>query len=82
MRNTIKAEKIAAKLDSSGKQRIGDSIEHAIQLLDNNPLAEANEFDDKLKEMESTYNPIIVKIYQGIRIIDGCCRWCESYHRC
>jgi len=28
-------------------------------------LAKSDEFDDKLKELESTYNPIIGHMYQG-----------------
>ena len=33
--------------------------------MDNNQLAEADEFDDKIKELESICNPIIAKMYQG-----------------
>ena len=43
----------------------GDAIEQAIQWLDNNQLAEADEFEDKMKELESICNPIIAKMYQG-----------------
>ncbi len=28
-------------------------------------MAKSDEFDDKLKELESTYNPIIARMYQG-----------------
>jgi heat shock 70kDa protein 1/2/6/8 len=45
MRNTSKDEKIAGKLDSEGK-KIEDTIEAAIQWLDANQLAEADEFED------------------------------------
>ncbi|CDY36721.1 BnaC02g31420D [Brassica napus] len=37
----------------------------AIQLLDGNQTAEADEFEDKMKELESVCNPIIAKMYQG-----------------
>ena len=33
--------------------------------MDGNQLAEKEYFEDKLKELESTCNPIIGKIYQG-----------------
>ena len=36
MRNTIKDEKIAAKVDPSDKKKIDDAIEQGIQWLDNN----------------------------------------------
>ncbi|XP_026414825.1 probable mediator of RNA polymerase II transcription subunit 37c [Papaver somniferum] len=65
MRNTIKDEKIAGKLAPEDKKKIEDAIEAAIQWLDSNQLAEAEEFDDKMKELESLCNPIIAKMYQG-----------------
>ncbi|KAI3878192.1 hypothetical protein MKW92_002088 [Papaver armeniacum] len=65
MRNTIKDEKIAGKLAAADKKKIEDAIEGAIQWLDTNQLAEAEEFDDKMKELESVCNPIIAKMYQG-----------------
>ncbi|GJM95389.1 hypothetical protein PR202_ga12120 [Eleusine coracana subsp. coracana] len=65
MRNTIKDEKIASKLSADDKKKIEDAIDQAIQWLDNNQLAEADEFEDKMKELESLCNPIIAKMYQG-----------------
>ncbi|KAI3975122.1 hypothetical protein MKX01_038450 [Papaver californicum] len=65
MRNTIKDEKIAGKLAPADKKKIEDAVEAAIQWLDANQLAEADEFDDKMKELESLCNPIIAKMYQG-----------------
>ena len=65
MRNTIKDEKIGAKLAAADKKKIEDAIEQAIQWLDSNQLAEADEFEDKTKELESICNPIIAKMYQG-----------------
>ncbi|KAF3502536.1 hypothetical protein F2Q69_00039996 [Brassica cretica] len=55
MRNTIQDD----------KKKIEDSIEQAIQWLENNQLGEADEFEDKMKELESICNPIIAKMYQG-----------------
>ncbi|KAK8514815.1 hypothetical protein V6N12_057720 [Hibiscus sabdariffa] len=65
MRNTVKDEKIGAKLSGEDKKKIEDAIEQAIQWLDSNQLAEADEFEDKMKELESICNPIIAKMYQG-----------------
>lgn len=65
MRNTIKDGKIASSLDPAGKKKIEDAVEGAIQWLDQNQLAEADEFDDKMKELEKICNPIIAKMYQG-----------------
>lgn len=65
MRNTIKDEKIASKLDSADNKKIEDAVDGAIQWLDGNQLAEADEFEDKMKELEGICNPIIAKMYQG-----------------
>uniref|UniRef100_A0A453ID50 Heat shock protein 70 n=1 Tax=Aegilops tauschii subsp. strangulata TaxID=200361 RepID=A0A453ID50_AEGTS len=65
MRNTVRDEKIASKLPADDKKKIEDSIEDAIKWLDGNQLAEADEFEDKMKELESICNPIISKMYQG-----------------
>ncbi|KAG0521321.1 hypothetical protein BDA96_08G150300 [Sorghum bicolor] len=65
MRNTIKDEKIASKLAGDDKKKIEDAIDAAISWLDANQLAEADEFEDKMKELESLCNPIIAKMYQG-----------------
>ncbi|KAB2611578.1 heat shock 70 kDa protein-like [Pyrus ussuriensis x Pyrus communis] len=65
IRNTIKDEKIAGKLDPADKQKIEKAIDEAIEWLDRNQLAEVEEFEDKQKELEGLCNPIIAKMYQG-----------------
>ncbi|TQD85183.1 hypothetical protein C1H46_029271 [Malus baccata] len=42
-----------------------DQTNQVIQWLDENQFAEADEFEDKLKELESICNPIISKVHQG-----------------
>ncbi|XVF86313.1 hypothetical protein PTKIN_Ptkin18bG0029600 [Pterospermum kingtungense] len=65
MRNTVKDEKFAGKLDPADKEKIGKAINETIEWLDGNQLAEVDEFEDKLKELEGICNPIISKMYQG-----------------
>ncbi|CAL9122543.1 unnamed protein product [Musa acuminata var. zebrina] len=65
MRNTIKDDKIASKLDAADKKKVEDATEQAIQWLDGNQLAEADEFEDKMKELDSICNPVFAKMYQG-----------------
>ncbi|CAN0862562.1 Heat shock 70 kDa protein [Linum grandiflorum] len=65
MRNTIKDEKFAGKLDPADKEKIEKAIEETVQWIDGNQLAEVEEFEDKLKELEGLCNPIISKMYQG-----------------
>ncbi|KAL2641821.1 hypothetical protein R1flu_009408 [Riccia fluitans] len=65
MRNTIKDEKIGSALSPADKKKIEEAVDAAVEWLDNNQLAEADEFDDKMKELESICNPIIARMYQG-----------------
>ncbi|PHT33952.1 hypothetical protein CQW23_25752 [Capsicum baccatum] len=65
MRNTVKDEKIASKLSADDKTKVEDTIEQAIQWLDGNQLAEADEFEEKMKQLESLCSPVIAKMYQG-----------------
>ncbi|XP_010931247.1 heat shock cognate 70 kDa protein 2 [Elaeis guineensis] len=58
-RNTIRDDKIASKLAAADKKKIEDAIEQAINWLDSNQLAEADEFEDKMKELEGICSPII-----------------------
>ncbi|KAL3721170.1 hypothetical protein ACJRO7_005914 [Eucalyptus globulus] len=65
MRNTVRDDKFAGKLDPADKQKIEKAIDEAIEWLDRNQLAEVDELEDKLKELEGLCNPIIAKMYQG-----------------
>ena len=72
IRNTIQDDKIAKKMDPFDKKKIKDALEETIQWLDTNQLAEVDEFDDKMKDLDSTCNPIIVKSQQpSYQVIKG-----------
>ncbi|WJX75564.1 hypothetical protein P8452_59085 [Trifolium repens] len=61
----MRSTRRSSKLSAGDKKQIEDAIEGAIQWLDANQLAEADEFEDKMKELETVCNPIIAKMYQG-----------------
>ncbi|KAG6509044.1 heat shock 70 kDa protein-like [Zingiber officinale] len=65
MRNTVRDEKIRSNLREDDRQKIESAVEAAIHWLESNQLAEVEEFEHKLKELEETCNPIIAKMYQG-----------------
>ncbi|XP_074267704.1 heat shock cognate 70 kDa protein 2-like [Silene latifolia] len=67
MKNTVRDEKYAQE----DKKKINDAIEQTISWLDDKQLAQAEEFDEKMKELESICNPIIAKMYQGVAGGDG-----------
>jgi len=64
MRNSMNDEKIGGKLEPSDKSTVLQNIEDAIKWLDGNQLAEVEELEDKLKELEGVCNPIMTKLYQ------------------
>jgi len=65
MRNTIREEKVGQQLGSEDKEKIEKAINESIDWLEHNQMAEVEEFEHKLKELEQICNPIITKMYQG-----------------
>jgi len=63
MRNTIRDEKIASKLDPADKEKIDKKVQEVIDWLEANQLAEVEEFEHQQKELEGICNPIIQKMY-------------------
>ncbi|XP_065871963.1 heat shock cognate 70 kDa protein-like [Euphorbia lathyris] len=62
MRNTVTDDNISSKLAPEDKKKIEDAIEEAIEWLDGMELGEADEFEDKMNELQSICTPIIAKI--------------------
>mmetsp|Transcript_63863 Transcript_63863/g.73236 ORF Transcript_63863/g.73236 Transcript_63863/m.73236 type:complete len:661 (+) Transcript_63863:133-2115(+) len=66
MRNTIEdEEKVGGKISDDEKEEIKNALDETQKWFDANPEADKDELAEKLKELESTCNPIISKIYQG-----------------
>ncbi|KAL9259018.1 Heat shock 70 kDa protein 5-like protein [Drosera capensis] len=65
MRNTIRDEKFKGKLSEEDRNKISKAVEDAIEWIDKNQLADVEEFEYKLKELEDICNPIISSMYQG-----------------
>lgn len=63
MKNTLGEEAVAQKISAEDKATIEKAIEETISWLDSNQLAEKDEFEDKMKELEGICNPIIQKLY-------------------
>lgn len=59
------ARQVADKLDAADKEKIEKEVDATIEWLDSNQLAEVDELEHKLKELEGTCSPIIAKMYQG-----------------
>jgi L1 cell adhesion molecule like protein len=65
VRNSIKEEAVAAKLDSSDKSTIEQAVEETLRWLDSNPNAAADDYNSKQKELESKTHNIMSKLYAG-----------------
>jgi L1 cell adhesion molecule like protein len=65
MRNTIRDEKVGGKLAAEDKEKIEKLVEETVSWLDSNQLAEVDELEHRLKELEGQCSPIISKIYGG-----------------
>ncbi|KAM7257270.1 hypothetical protein ACFE04_013011 [Oxalis oulophora] len=67
MRNMIMKDEmiINSKISADGKKKIKDAIEEVMEWLNGNQLAEAYEFEDKLKKLEGICNSIMAKRFRG-----------------
>ena len=63
-RPLVCALQVASKLDAADKEKIEKEVDATIAWLDANQLAEVDELEHKLKELEGTCSPIITKMYQ------------------
>jgi heat shock protein 5 len=65
MKNTIEdPEKLSNKLQDSDKKTIKEALKEAQEWLDSNASADKEAFEDQLKELQSTCDPIISKVYK------------------
>merc|ERR1712215_132020 len=65
MKATMDEEKIKGAISDDDKKVINDKCDDCIKWLDANQTAEKDEFEDKQKELEQIFNPIISKLYSG-----------------
>jgi len=65
MKQTVEDEKLKDKISDSDRQTILSKCDETIKWLDQNQLAEKEEFEHRQKDLEAICNPIITKLYQG-----------------
>ena len=65
IRTTISDEKMGSKIQQTDKQKIESAVEDCLTWIGNNTLASKEEFENKQKELEALFNPIITSIYQS-----------------
>ncbi|MEW5297801.1 MAG: hypothetical protein WDW38_006987 [Sanguina aurantia] len=64
MRSTVE-DKMKDKISEDDKESVLAAVKEAIEWLDENPDAEAEDYKEKLKEVEEVCNPIIAAIYKS-----------------
>merc|ERR1712086_699284 len=67
LKNTLDDDEkgLADKLSEEDKEELTTSIDEALDWMDENPEADAEEYSEKQKEVEAIANPIMRELYQG-----------------
>ena len=65
IKSTVEDEKVKDKIPEDDRKKVLDKVQDVIKWLDNNQLADKEEFEHKQKELEGICNPIITKLYQS-----------------
>jgi endoplasmic reticulum chaperone BiP len=67
LKNTLDDDEkgLADKLSEDDKEELTGAIDEALDWMDENPEAEAEEYSEKQKEVEAIANPIMRELYQG-----------------
>uniref|UniRef100_A0A1A8PRT9 Heat shock 70kDa protein 1A n=1 Tax=Nothobranchius rachovii TaxID=451742 RepID=A0A1A8PRT9_9TELE len=65
MKSSVEDEKLKDKISDQDKKKVTEKCQETIAWLENNQLAEKDEYQHKQKELENVCNPIIRKLYQG-----------------
>merc|ERR1712093_793775 len=65
LRNTLNDEEkgVADKIDDEDKETLEEAIKEVLDWLDDNQEADAEEYEEKQKELEAIANPIMQKVY-------------------
>jgi len=66
MKNQISDEdKLAGKISDEDKSTIEEAVTEALEWMDDNQDAEKEDYEEKLKSLEETVNPIVSAVYQA-----------------
>lgn len=56
---------MGGKLSSDDKETILEAVKEKSEWLEENPEAEAEDYEDQLSELQATVGPITAKLYSG-----------------
>ncbi|XP_062247712.1 heat shock 70 kDa protein-like [Platichthys flesus] len=72
MKSSVEDESMKGKIQEEDKKVVIDKCNQTISWLENNQLAEKDEYEHQQKELEKVCNPIVTKLYQGAAPPPGC----------
>ncbi|CAH8383957.1 unnamed protein product [Eruca vesicaria subsp. sativa] len=65
MKSTVgDKEKLAEKISEEDKEKMEEALKEALEWLEENVNAEKEDYEEKLKEVESVCNPVIKSVYE------------------
>jgi L1 cell adhesion molecule like protein len=65
IKNTLKDEKLQDKFEAGEKEKVEKAVDEAVKWIETNPNATTEDFEAKQKELETLFNPIMMKVYQA-----------------
>lgn len=65
LKQTCEDDKLKDKIPAADREKLMEKVKETISWLDGNQMAEADEFQDKQKELEQLSAPIMTKMYQS-----------------
>merc|ERR1712179_170360 len=67
LKNTLEDDEkgLADSLSAEDKKELQDMIDETLDWMDENPEADKEDYDEKLKEVEQVANPIMRNLYAG-----------------
>nr|AVP26831.1 heat shock protein 70 [Paralichthys olivaceus x Paralichthys dentatus] len=65
MKSSVEDDSMKGKIQEEDKKIVIDKCNQTISWLENNQLAEKDEYEHQQKELEKVCNPIVTKLYQG-----------------
>ncbi|XP_069098643.1 heat shock 70 kDa protein-like [Pleurodeles waltl] len=65
MKSTVEGDNLKDRISKDDRKMIVDKCNQAISCVENNQLADKEEYEHQQKELEKVCNPIITKLYQA-----------------
>ena len=64
VRQTLNEEKLKGQFTDDEKKSIESKVDEVLKWSNDNPAASKEEYDQKIKEIEGVFNPIMQRVYQ------------------